>query len=746
MSDEVILIVVGAVVGLIFIFGIVVMIAKFYRQVDQGTALIVNTMQDEPIVTFTGKTVWPIVHRAETMDISVKTIDLERDGKDGLICKDNIRADIKVTFFVRVNKTKDDVLRVAQAIGCARASNSAVIQELFVAKFSEALKTVGKMMNFESLYQERQGFKDEIIRVIGTDLNGFVLDDCAIDYLEQTPIETLDKDNIMDAEGIRKITELTVIQNVKTNELRQRERMEMGSQNLAGDEAMFRFEKSRAEAEAKKNAEIATEQARLENGARRSAEAEHKHTMLVRQKNEEEVAVAVEGKERATLVARQNKEREVAVEKERTEKARMLEAVGREREVELQQIAKQKDVEVKKKEIADVIRGRIAVDKTVAEEEERIKDLRTFSQATREKTQITIAAEAAAADHLVKQVKAAEASEEVAKYDARKTILEADAYLESSDKAARAKIRMAEGIQAEAAAAGLAEVRVKEADAAAIEKIGMVEARVQLEKMQAAATGEEKQGLARVKVAEAEAVAIEKRGLADASVIRERMAAEASGIEAKGTAEARVQDVNAGAVEKMGAAEASATRQRLTAEADGITAKMAAMKQLDPESRGHEEFRIRLEAQKEIAMEALHVREKVAAQQATILSSALEHAKIQIVGGDGQFFDKFVKALAVGQGIDAVVDQSDLLKSVVGEYLSGARNMPQELRDILERPAGGGVGSGGGGGGGGGGASAPNLSITSLLGTMMAGRDDATRKKLQQLASEARDLGIDSLT
>src|SRR5262245_28996663 len=99
MSDEVILIVVGAVAGLIFIFGIVVMIAKFYRQVDQGTALIVNTMQDEPIVTFTGKTVWPIVHRAETMDISVKTIELERNGKDGLICKDNIRADIKVTFF-----------------------------------------------------------------------------------------------------------------------------------------------------------------------------------------------------------------------------------------------------------------------------------------------------------------------------------------------------------------------------------------------------------------------------------------------------------------------------------------------------------------------------------------------------------------------------------------------------------------------------------------------------------------------
>ena len=39
------------------------------------------------------------------MDISVKRIEIDRHGEEGLICKDNIRADIKVAFFVRVNKT-----------------------------------------------------------------------------------------------------------------------------------------------------------------------------------------------------------------------------------------------------------------------------------------------------------------------------------------------------------------------------------------------------------------------------------------------------------------------------------------------------------------------------------------------------------------------------------------------------------------------------------------------------------------
>jgi len=102
-----------------------------WRQVHQGQAMIVNKMGSEPKVTFTGAIVLPIVNKAEVMDLSVKTIEVARKGKEGLICADNIRADIKVTFFVRVNKSVDDVLRVAQQIGCVRASQQSTLEELF---------------------------------------------------------------------------------------------------------------------------------------------------------------------------------------------------------------------------------------------------------------------------------------------------------------------------------------------------------------------------------------------------------------------------------------------------------------------------------------------------------------------------------------------------------------------------------------------------------------------------------------
>ena len=121
------------------------------------------------------------------MDIAVKRIEINRRGSDGLICKDNMRADITVAFFVRVNKTEHDVLSVASMIGVDRASDQGALIELFDAKFSEALKTAGKMFDFEDLYTQRQEFKDQIIEIIGTDLNGYSLEDAAIDYLEQTP-------------------------------------------------------------------------------------------------------------------------------------------------------------------------------------------------------------------------------------------------------------------------------------------------------------------------------------------------------------------------------------------------------------------------------------------------------------------------------------------------------------------------------------------------------------------------------
>lgn len=662
-----------AVVSIIMI-GFGYLVFHGYRKVDQGNALIINKVRGEPEVTFTGGLVYPILHRAEVMDISVKTIEIDRRGKEGLICQDNIRADIKVTFFVRVNKTVDDVLKVAQAIGCSRASQQSTLEELFQAKFSEALKTVGKRLDFEGLYKERDHFKDAIIEVIGKDLNGYALEDAAIDFLEQTPLEAMDPNNILDAQGIRKITELTTQQNVMTNDLRQTERKAIKKQNVEAEEAVLALERQQADAVAKQQREINTVKAREEAETKRVQAEEFKKAELARIKAKEEVEINEENRQRQVEVAQKNRERVIAVETERVEKDRQIEVIAREREVALNTISKEKEIEQEKKEIADVIRARIVVDKTVAEEEERIKDLRVVAEAKRTKEAIIITAEGEAQEKLVKEIKGAEAQSEVAKFKAKEKLTLAEADLESADKLAKAKIRMAEGIQAEEAAQGLAKVRVKEADAVAIEKTGMAEAKV-----------------------------TEQQGLAQAHVLREK-----------------------------GLAEAVAVEKRLAAEATGLAQKADAMKALDGVGREHEEFRIKLEKEKEVELRSIEARTDIARNQAEILKEAFGHAKINIVGGDGQFFDRFIKAVSVGQSIDGALGNSDTLGTLLREYTSGKSSLPQDLKDILSRPA---LDAG----------TLQSLSISALLGKLMVGADDPIRKKIQVLIDQARELGIDEL-
>ncbi len=205
------LVIVMAAACVLLTAGTFALMARQWRRVAPGTALIVTGMNTrEPRVFMSGGAlVLPIVHHADVIDLSVKTIVIERGGKDGLVCADCIRADVAATFLVRINHTIDDVLKVAQSVGCARAADPITLGELFTAKFSEALKTVARQLDFEQLTRERESFKDQVIHVIGKDLNGYVLDDVAVDRLEQTPIEFLDPGNVLDAQGIKKIKSLT---------------------------------------------------------------------------------------------------------------------------------------------------------------------------------------------------------------------------------------------------------------------------------------------------------------------------------------------------------------------------------------------------------------------------------------------------------------------------------------------------------------------------------------------------------
>jgi len=664
----------------IVVFGVLAFYSAFYMKVDQGQALIVNDQSSTPKVYFTGAMVLPVFHRREIMKISVITLEVDRRGKDGLICKDNLRADINVAFYLRVNETAQDVLKVAKAVGVERASSKDAVNELFNAKFSEALKTVGKKMDFLELFENRIQFRDRIIEVIGEDLNGYVLEDVAIDYLEQTPKSALDPYNILDAEGIRRITEITATQNVETNRLERDEELEIKRKNVSTKEAMLELERQQSDAEAKQQREVESIRAREEAETKKVQEEERQKAESARITAEESILIAEENKSRQVEIAGKNRERAVAIEHEKVEKARQLEVVNREREVELQTIEKEKALEEERKIIAHTISERIAVEKKVAEEEERIKDVRTISEAERSKQVKVLDAEADAQEDLVKHVKKAEAEELMATHRAKEINVIAQAELEAAAKQAEAQIKRAEGTQAEEAATGLAQARVQEAKAVALEKEGVAQA-----------NADQAQGIARARVIEEQAAANEKQGLADARVLEEKLAAKARGEKEVGMADVKVMEgkltaqatgdeaigrAAAVAEREKGLAAAEVIREKARAEAEGLTDKFQAMNNMSPEAREFEELRMRLEMAFEEVMSTIAANKDIAKEQAEVLSAALSKAKIEIVGGEGDYFNSFAKALSVGNAINAVSGKSPVVQQALSKLMSLGNGEP----------------------------------------------------------------------
>ena len=685
---ESILPIIGIGMGVLLFLIIVyfAIIAMFYKKIPQGQALIRTGFGGTKVATDKGLYTVPVFHKTEIMDISVKKIQIERLAHEGLICKDNMRADIKVAFFVRVNNDIEYIKKVAQTIGVDRASKIATLEDLFEAKFSEALKTVGKKFDFIELYEARREFRDEIVNIIGTDLNGYTLEDCAIDFLEQTSVKELKADNILDAEGIKKITELTAVQNMKANLIKRDEEKTIRKQDVEAREAILELDKQLAEKEEQQKREIANIKAREEAETLKVNEEERLKSENARIATEEKVKVAEENMQRQIIVALKNKERTDAVESERVEKDRLLEATERERVVTLAQIEKEKVVEVEKKNIQDVIRDRVMLEKGVVEEQENMKDIQAFKTADRDKQVKITTAEALAQEDLIKTTKAAEAQKEAAKQKAEEINIEALAHKEASQKQAEARKILAEAQAKEEATVGMSEAQVMHAKADANERQGLVEA----------------------------------------TIIEKKAKAEAAGIEAK-----------ADAKRKEGLAEADVIKEKAIADASGIEEKAAAMKKLDGVGKDHEEFKLRLNKDLQIDLANINIQKEIADAQAQVIGDALKAAKIDIVGGETMFFDQIVGQITRGKGFDRLVQNSNNIQEVKSAILGSedvTGNLLEKVRDFAAKY---GIST----------EDLKNISIASLITDLKMKSDDKEEQTmLGNLLNLAKGLGISDNT
>jgi flotillin len=641
----------SGVVALVLIFFLTSRYKKVRRE---GEALIVNGTRGTR-ASLTGTFVWPVINRYEYMDITRKNISVIRSGSrdqegeeyEGLHCKDNIRADLKVDFYIGVNHEEEDIVRVAKLFTTQGASDPLGLRDHFQPKFSEALKTAVKQFEFEELLTNRRAFRDAVVEVIGSEMDGFKIYDVVIDKVDQTSFDAHNPENILDVEGIRKIAAITSTKNIETNAIRQDERTHIKQKNVEAEANRKQLDKQHAENEARVKREIEIIESQEEALTEEKRQEYSRQVEVAKLETEEDVAKKRETVELEVQLTKVANERQLAIQNEEVNRARETERVRTEKEISQQEMEKEAAIEESKKAVVETRSQRVEIERKIAREEEETKNLRAFETVERDKKVQVVQAEAEAEAEGIRAIAHARAEKEAEAEKAEKLLIRNEAELKVKNREAENDLN----------------VKTRNAEADLIMQTKSAEAKERMAK----ATREEisVEGLAEVEVERQRADAIREMGQAEAESLRAIGTAEAQTIEAKGSAEAE-------ALQAKGLAEASAQ-----------TARFEAAQAHDEQTREYDKWVVELQKDKELELARIEAQRHMSVDNAKALASALAEADIKLFGGQGM--EELRRTVMDSARIDTRFTNSEVLNPLVREYVENDRSLPDDVRAILEK-------------------------------------------------------------
>jgi uncharacterized membrane protein YqiK len=287
-----------------------------------------------------GSFVIPVIHDVIPVSLETMRLNVERRGPHALITKDNLRVDLSAEFYIKVQANRDDILQAARSLG-GRSVHPDAVSELVQEKLVSALRTVAATKELVELHSKRDEFASSVQQIVTHDLasNGLTLESVTISALDQTDPTQLQERNVFDAQGLRKIAEITMREKVQRNVIEQESQKSVVEKNVETRKQVLEMERQQAEFEAEQRTKVANVQAQRQ---REVAEF----------KIEQDEVVARREIEKQKAVQTSEVQRQLAV--EQAEVAKRVALIEKLKEQEQADILKKQAVEVaeRAKEVA----------------------------------------------------------------------------------------------------------------------------------------------------------------------------------------------------------------------------------------------------------------------------------------------------------------------------------------------------------------------------------------------------------
>ncbi len=451
-AQSAVCVIIGAV--LLLLTAVVAMITKLYRKTSANQAFVKTGGRRAKVILDKGDFVIPVLHKLVEVSLETMRLDVKRSATDALITKDNLRVDINSEFYIRVQPSPEDILAAARSLG-DKSVRADAVKQLVGEKLISALRAVAATKELMELQLKRDEFAAAVQENLAADLrqNGLTLETVTISMLDQTPADNLNPNNVFDAQGLRKITEITQSQNVERNRIDRDAELAIKQKDVATRKQVLDQEREQAAAEADQATEVANIQAVKLRERQEYEITQRKQVELAAVGKEETVKKAEITKTQAIQLADVQREREV-----------QTESVERDRAVQETEVRKNQAVEVAKR-LKEIEIAKKETERAAAEAQTRAAEAEREEQTQRIETiKVTAAADRGAAEKMIKEKQEVDISKyqeqthadvkayELAKvangeYEAAKLQKEAKLVLAAAE--AEAAKKRAEGAQAE---------------------------------------------------------------------------------------------------------------------------------------------------------------------------------------------------------------------------------------------------------------------------------------------------------
>lgn len=335
----------------VVIIGFGVTLMSFYRRTSADLAFVRTGQGGSKVVLDGGIRVVPFLHNVLEINLRTMKLGVNPRGQNALITHDNLRANVLAQFYIRVQADTEHILNAARSLG-SNSVNAETVEALVSEKLVSALRAIASQMDLFEIHTKRDEFAERVKEHVKVDLesNGLLLESVTISELDQTDPGELSDNNVFDAQGKRKITEITAAAAVERNNLERSAERSRKLKDVETRQQILELERQQAESEAQQATEIAKVRADRDRESQEAQITQQRQVELAKIEKEKQIQAQEIARQQAIEIARTQQEQ--AVQSAQIVRDQQVQMATVEREKSVAVAERQKQVAVAEQETA----------------------------------------------------------------------------------------------------------------------------------------------------------------------------------------------------------------------------------------------------------------------------------------------------------------------------------------------------------------------------------------------------------